>query len=136
MSDLIDFEAVLAADPSLSVMEGQLVSAAVNSAVRRVAPCVLDTSDPGIRAEALLIVTNAISAAAEAPSRWVDTETAGPFTTKYRSVLEGGVLGIADEAALRALCGSGASVSGLSRASFPEPVGKIDALFGFRFGRR
>ena len=117
---LIDLDIIREVSPSLSPQEAGVLLAAVNSQVRRVAPCLSDaTADQW--AEAVYVVTEAL----RRPAAWIDSESTGPFTVKYRALLTGraSVLNDADVATLRGLCGAASSVPGLSRGSFPEPSG-------------
>ena len=118
MLDLIDLGLILEVSPSLSPQEADILLAAVNSQVRRVAPCLSEATEDQ-RAEAIYVVTEAL----RRPAAWIDSESTGPFTVKYRALLSGraSVLSAADVAALRGLCG--AAVPGLSRGSFPELSG-------------
>lgn len=124
--DLIDPGQLLAAIPSLSAPEADLLLQAVNSEVRRTLPCLADiVANSGLWAEAVYIVTEAL----KRPAHWIESEGAGLFTVRYRAVLSGRgtVLAASDVAALQALCGS-RPVNGLSRGAFPEPSG-IEALY-------
>ena len=126
MPDLIDLGLVLEVSPSLSPQEANILLAAVNSQVRRVAPC-LSGATADQRAEAVYVVTEAL----RRPAAWIDSESTGPFTVKYRALLSGqaSVLSAADVAALRGLCGAVVpGVPGVSRGSFPEPSG-IEGLY-------
>ena len=119
--DLIDLDLLMAAIPSLSRTDADLLLPAVNSEVRRALPSLLDiVTDPGLWAEAVYIVIEAL----KRPARWIESEQAGLFQVRYRTVLsgKGTVLDASDVAALQALCGS-RPVNGLSRGSFPEPSG-------------
>ena len=124
--DLIDLDLLMVAIPSLSRPDADLLLPAVNSEVRRALPSLLDiVTDPGLRAEAVYIVIEAL----KRPARWIESEQTGPFQVRYRAVLsgKGTVLEASDVAALQALCGS-RPVNGLSRGAFPEPSG-IEALY-------
>lgn len=124
--DLIDLDLLMVAIPSLSRPDADLLLPAVNSEVRRALPSLLDiVTDPGLRAEAVYIVIEAL----KRPARWIESEQAGLFQVRYRAVLsgKGTVLEASDVAALQALCGS-RPVNGLSRGAFPEPSG-IEALY-------
>ena len=124
--DLIDLDLLMAAIPSLSRPDADLLLPAVNSEVRRALPSLLDiVTDPGLRAEAVYIVIEAL----KRPARWIESEQAGLFQVRYRAVLsgKGTVLEASDVAALQALCGS-RPVNGLSRGAFPEPSG-IEVLY-------
>lgn len=125
MFDLIDLGLVLEVNPSLSPQEAGVLLAAVNSQVRRVAPCLSDATADQL-AEAVYVVTEAL----RRPAAWIDSESTGPFTVKYRALLSGraSVLNDADVAALQGLCGAAVPVPGLSRGSFPEPSG-IEGLY-------
>ena len=119
MPDLIDLGLILEVSPSLSPQEANILLAAVNSQVRRVAPCLSNATADQL-AEAVYVVTEAL----RRPAAWIDSESTGPFTVKYRALLSGraSVLNDADVAALQGLCGS-RPVNGLSRGAFPEPSG-------------
>ena len=125
MPDLIDLGLILEVCPSLSSQEAYILLAAVNAQVRRVAPCLSGATEDQ-RDEAIFVVTEAL----RRPAAWIDSESAGPFTVKYRALLSGqvSVLSAADVAALRGLCGAAVPVPGVSRGSFPEPSG-IEALY-------
>ena len=120
MPDLIDLGLILEVNPSLSPQEASILLAAVNSQVRRVAPCLSGATADQL-AEAVYVVTEAL----RRPAAWIDSESTGPFTVKFRALLSGSasVLNDADVAALQGLCGAASSVPGLSRGSFPEPSG-------------
>lgn len=125
--DLLDIGLLLDADPSLDQSQAERVLAAVNAQVARVAPCLLDPAAPG-RPEAVLVVMGAVRAFADAPPpAWLESETTGPFTARFRAPEPRVVLSAADEAALRTLCGGPAP--GTSQGSFP-PAGEIGRIFG------
>ena len=130
MVDLIDFQLVEEAAPSLSSTQVERLLDAVNAQVRRVAPCLLDESSPG-RPEALQLVFDALRATEGAPPPWLESDTTGPFTARFRAMGARSVLSQAEEGALRALCPAAATTTGTSRASFPPP-GPIDRIFGLR----
>ncbi|MGJ6980030.1 hypothetical protein ACSDQ9_05795 [Aestuariimicrobium soli] len=62
--------------------------------------------------------------AVESGSGAVESETAGPFTTRYREV--GPLFAESTRSSLRALCG--VEVAGVARGQFP-PEGGYDTLF-------
>ncbi len=125
--DLVDIGLLLEVDPSLDQSQAERVLAAVNGQVARVAPCLLDEAALG-RAEAVLVVVGALKAFSEGPPPpWLESETTGPFTARFRAVGPRAVLSAADEAALRTLCGGVAP--GTSQGSFP-PAGEVGRIFG------
>lgn len=119
MADLIYKTELAEAVPGLTAPWADLFVAALNSQISRVAPClVADAVDPGVMAEAKLIVFQAVQHVTETP-RWVKSETTGPFSVTY--VTGGrGVLDADDLAALAGLCGVSADAGG-PRWSFPGP---------------
>lgn len=123
--DLIAFETIQTAAPSLTWEEAGTLHAALLSEVRRVAPCLLDPGlDPGLKAEATYIITQAL----KRPALWIESEASGIYQAKYRAVIAGTgtVLVAADAASLRTLCGAKTPTPGMPRASFPEPFGIED----------
>lgn len=98
---------------------------AANSAVQRLAPClVTGVGDEGRRAEAKLIVLRAIERVRQTPA-FVKSQTAGPFSVTY--VTGGrGLLDVDDRAALTALCERDGLVG--ARGAFPPAV-SYDRLF-------
>ena len=120
MADLIDKTELAEAVPGLTDPWADLFVAALNSQISRVAPClVADAADPGVVAEAKLIVFQAVQHVTETP-RWVKSETTGPFSVTYvtggRGILDG-----ADLAALVGLCGSTVAPAVGPLGSFPVP---------------
>lgn len=130
MPDLVDTNLILEAAPLLR-SNGSAVGrlqAAVNGQIQRVAPCLASAPD-ALRAEAIHIVFEALKALADAPPPWLESETNGPFGSKFRP-LPVGVLSRSQEDALRDLCGANGQ-RGASRASFPDAE-PIDDLFAHR----
>ena len=120
MPDLIDRTELTEAVPGLTGPWADLFVAALNSQISRVAPClVADAVDPGVVAEAKLIVFQAVQHVTETP-RWVKSETTGPFSVTY--VTGGrGILDSADVAALVELCGAPVAPAVGPLGSFPVP---------------
>ena len=120
MPDLIDKTELAEAVPGLIDPWGDLFVAALNSQIARVAPClVAEAVDPGVVAEAKLIVFQAVQHVTETP-RWVKSETTGPFSVTY--VTGGrGILDSADVAALVELCGAPVAPAVGPLGSFPTP---------------
>ena len=120
MPDLIDKTELTEAVPGLTGPWADLFVAALNSQISRVAPClVADAADPGVVAEAKLIVFQAVQHVTETP-RWVKSETTGPFSVTYvtggRGILDG-----ADLAALVGLCSGPVAPAVGPLGSFPDP---------------
>ena len=120
MPDLIIKSDLVTAVPGLTGPWADLFVAALNSQISRVVPClVADAADPGVVAEAKLIVFQAVQHVTETP-RWVKSETTGPFSVTYvtggRGILDG-----ADLAALVGLCGSTVAPAVGPLGSFPVP---------------
>jgi len=135
MPDLVDRTLILEADPSLDERKATRLLQAINGQVRRVAPCLLDADD-GTRAEAAQVVFDALQALADAPPPWLESETNGPFASKFRSPASRTVLTRAQEDTLRALCSGAASITpGVSRGSFPDAE-PLEDLFARRLPRR
>lgn len=90
---------------------------AANSAVARLAPCLIDDAATGRRAEAKLIVLRAIERVRNTPE-FARSQTAGPFSVTY--ITGGrGILDKDDRAALAALCDT--TSTGGAQGSFPVP---------------
>ena len=127
MADLIIKTDLDGAVPELLPPWDDLFIEALNSQVARIAPCLTAAdADPGLVAEARLIVFQSVRHVTEAP-RWIKSQTTGPFSVSY--VTGGrGVLDADDRAALAGLCGASVGVSVGPRWSFPDPGG-YDRLF-------
>ena len=118
MADLIIKSDLVTAVPGLTEPWDDLFVTALNSQIERLAPCLLTASE-GVQAEAKLIIFQAVQHVTET-SRWVKSETTGPFLVTYvtggRGILDG-----ADLAALVGLCGSTVAPAVGPLGSFPVP---------------
>ena len=120
MVALLTSDDVAAAIPNLPDPWAGIFLESANSAVARIAPClVVDGADEGLRAEAQLVVLRAIKRVHGTPT-FATSETRGPFSITYLTAGRG-LLDGADVSVLAGLCGG---ASGLPRgAGFPPPLG-------------
>lgn len=129
--EVLSIEEVAAIAPALTPSSHEMVAAAANANLRRVAPCVADGSaSADVLAEARWILTRAVERLAEVRG-WVRAESTGPYRAEYGDV-PSTILSASEEATLARLCGGDPAAptpsGGLPAGSFPTPSG-IETLY-------
>ena len=90
-----------------------------NAKIRRIAPCFQGSPDQDVIDEALPIAVQALERTARTEG-WVASQTEGPRSITYRHLESAVLFTPAEEAELKALCGS-AKIAGLPVGRFPAP---------------
>ncbi len=126
--DVVELQDVMARALDLAIEDAMSLTAELNAAVRRVAPCFASgTVNTDQVAEARGIALRAVGRLTSADG-WVESVTTGPYGAKFRaSAAASGALTDEDVKALKALCGAPSSDLG-PLGSFPA-AGAYDHLF-------